>query len=192
MKIILKFTNYERDTSTHLHCKLHKIPPRIIESNTLYNDIIKLENTIKKNGYELTIPLENLSAYYNLPIVECQFSKTKILIKIKIPIQERFAKWKLYQYIPIHFKFHDSVCLIYSEKTYIATNSINDEHRIISEIGLQHCDPPITDLCYIPKFSSDITLSPKCVEAIFKNLPLDIINQYTVIFNALNNGKMIQ
>lgn len=55
---------------------------------------------------------------------------------------------------------------------------MNDEHRIISGIGLQHCDPPITDLCYIPKFSSDITLSPKCVEAIFKNKKLDIINQY--------------
>lgn len=40
MKIILKFTNYERDTSTHLHCKLQKIPPRIIESETLYNDLI--------------------------------------------------------------------------------------------------------------------------------------------------------
>jgi len=48
MKIILKFTNYERDTSTHLHCKLQKIPPKIIESKTLYNDLIKLENTIKK------------------------------------------------------------------------------------------------------------------------------------------------
>uniref|UniRef100_A0A2S2N8T4 Envelope fusion protein n=1 Tax=Schizaphis graminum TaxID=13262 RepID=A0A2S2N8T4_SCHGA len=178
MRIILKFTNYERDTSTHLHCKLQKIPPRIIESKTLYNDLIKLEKTIKKDGYELTIPWEDLSAYYNLPIAECQFSKTKILIKLKIPIQERFAKWKLYQYIPIHFKFHDSVCLIHSEKTYIANNYINDEHRIISGIGLQHCDPPITELCYIPKFSSDITLSPKCVEAIFKNLPLDVINQY--------------
>lgn len=111
MQIILKFTNYERDTSTNLHCKLHKIPPRIIETKTLYNDIIKLENTIKKDGYELTIPLENLSAYYNLPIAECQFSKTKMLIKL--PIQDRFAKWKLYQYIPIHFKFHDSVSYIF-------------------------------------------------------------------------------
>jgi len=55
---------------------------------------------------------------------------------------------------------------------------MNGEHRIISEIGLQHCDPPNTDLCYIPKCSSDINLSPKCVEAIFKNKKLDIINQY--------------
>ncbi|KAL4121619.1 hypothetical protein QTP88_014094 [Uroleucon formosanum] len=64
------------------------------------------------------------------------------------------------------------------KKTYIAINSINDEHRIISGIGLQHYDPPITDLCYISKFSSDITFSPKCVEAILKNKNLNIINQY--------------
>lgn len=61
---------------------------------------------------------------------------------MKIPIQEKSAKWKLYQYIPIHFKFQESICIIYSEKTYIAINSMNDEHRIISGIGLQHCDPP--------------------------------------------------
>ncbi|CAI6377703.1 unnamed protein product [Macrosiphum euphorbiae] len=45
-------------------------------------------------------------------------------------------------------------------------------------MGLQHCDPPITDLCYIPKFTSDITLTPKCVEALFRNLPLSQINKF--------------
>jgi len=48
MKIMLKFSNYERDNSIHINCKLRKKPPRIIESKTLYNDLIKLENTIKK------------------------------------------------------------------------------------------------------------------------------------------------
>ena len=60
----------------------------------------------------------------------------------------------------------------------MAVNTINNEHRVISGIGLQHCDPPVTDLCYTPRFSSDITLTPRCVEAIFKNLPLDEINKY--------------
>jgi len=60
----------------------------------------------------------------------------------------------------------------------MAVNTINNEHRIISGIGLQHCDPPVTDLCYTPTFSSDITLTPRCVEAIFKNLPLEEINKY--------------
>jgi len=60
----------------------------------------------------------------------------------------------------------------------LAVNTINNEHRIISSIGLQHCDPPVTDLCYTLKFSSDITLTPRCVEAIFKNLRLEEINKY--------------
>lgn len=35
----------------------------------------------------------------------------------------------------------------------------------------------MTDLCYITQFSSDKTLSPKCVESIFKNKPFEKINQ---------------
>ncbi|KAE9522252.1 hypothetical protein AGLY_017349, partial [Aphis glycines] len=106
---ILKITNNERDTNIYLHCKLHKIPARIIKSKILYNDLTKLKRAIERDGYELTIPLEHFHTYYNLPITECQFSKSKILIKIKIPIQEKSAKWTLYQYIPTHFKFHESI-----------------------------------------------------------------------------------
>ncbi|KAL4083893.1 hypothetical protein QTP88_029209 [Uroleucon formosanum] len=173
-----KFTNCEKESSNHLHCKLHKILTRIIKPNTLQEDLIKLSDVLLKDGYELVIPIENIPAYYNLPITECQFSKNQILIKIKIPIQEKTAKWKLFQYIPIHFKFEESICLIFPEKTYIAINSNNNDHRLITGVGLQHCDPPVTDLCYIPRFSSDITLSPKCVESIFKNEPLNVINEY--------------
>jgi len=61
-------------------------PPRIIKSKILYNDLAKLKKAIDKDGYELTVPLENFPTYYNLPITECQFLKSKILIKIKIPI----------------------------------------------------------------------------------------------------------
>ncbi|KAE9533681.1 hypothetical protein AGLY_009030 [Aphis glycines] len=44
VQAILKITNNERDTNIHLHCKLHKIPARIIKSKILYNDLTKLKN----------------------------------------------------------------------------------------------------------------------------------------------------
>lgn len=175
---LVRFINYERDSSTQLHCKLGKIPPRVISTEVLFYDLNKLSKILMEDGYELVIKLENIFSYYNLPIVECQFSKSKILIKLKIPIKEKSTNWKLFQYIPAHFKFQGSICLIFSEKTYVAVNTENDDHRIVSGMGLQHCDPPITDLCYIPKFTSDITLTPKCVEAMFKNLPLSQINKF--------------
>lgn len=178
INILAKFSNYERESNIHLHCKLGKIPPRIISTEVLYQDLKKLSKVLKEDGYELVINLDNIFSYYNLPIVECQFSSSQILIKLKIPVKEQSTNWKLFQYIPAHFKFRDSICLIFSEKTYVAVNKINDEHRIVSDTGLQHCDPPATDLCYIPKFTSDITLTPKCVESMFKNLPLNQINKF--------------
>lgn len=188
ISILKQFTDYERDTSTHLHCKLHKIPTTIIKPDIIRNDLQKLSATLLKDGYELVIPIHDISAYFNLPITECQFSKTKILIKIKVPIQEHMAEWKLFQYIPIHFKFENLICQIFSEKTYVTINSNNNEHRVISGVGLQHCDPPVTDLCYNPRFSSDIILSPKCVESIFKNKPLEVINQYCY-FQCITQNK---
>ena len=114
--MIIKIMNYERETSTQLHCKISKIPSRLITIDTLHTDLIKLSDIIKKNGFELAINLDNLSLYYNIPITECQFSKTQVLIKIKIPIRELKSNWKLFQYIPAHFKYKNSTCIIYSEK----------------------------------------------------------------------------
>ena len=116
MIILSKFINYERDSSIHLHCKLGKIPPRIINTQVLFKDLIKLSSVLKKDGYELVIKRDNLFSYYNMPITECQFSNTQILIKLKIPIKESSTNWKLFQYVPAHFKFLDSICLIFFQK----------------------------------------------------------------------------
>lgn len=76
-------------------------------------------------------------------------------------------------------------------KTYMAVNTINNEHRIISGTRLKHCDLPITDLCFTPKFSLDITL--KICRNNFFNLPLEEINKYcyfqcvTQVNNRRNN-----
>lgn len=128
MTIILKISNHESKSSVHLHCKLGKIPPSIVEPEILEKDLKKLSNVIDKDEFQLVIPIDNMSAYYNIPIVECQFSKTQTLIKIKIPIKEKTSVWKLYQYIPTHFKFHDSICIIFSEKTYLAVDIVKNEH----------------------------------------------------------------
>lgn len=176
--MLIKFINHERESSTHLHCKIGKISPKLINVDVLYDDLHKLTKILEKDGFELAIPIDDISSYYNIATTECQFAKTEILVKIKIPIREVKTNWKLFQYIPAHFKSKNSTCIIFSEKTYVAVKTINNEHRIISGIGLQHCDPPVTDLCYIPKFSSDISLTPKCVESIFKNSPLNEINKY--------------
>lgn len=193
LTIVMKIINYERDTSTQIHCKIGKIPPGLITIDTLHTDLQKLSEILRKDGFELAINIDNLSLYYNIPITECQFSKTQILIKLKIPIREYKSDWKLFQYVPAHFKYKNATCIIHSEKTYMAVNTINNEHRIISGIGLQHCDPPLTDLCYTPRFPSDLTLTPRCVESIFKNLPLEEINKYCYFqcVTQINNEETI-
>ncbi|KAF0756899.1 sodium- and chloride-dependent transporter XTRP3-like [Aphis craccivora] len=170
--------NYERETRTQIHSKIGKIPSRLITIDTLHADLQKLSEILRKDGFEPVIKINKLSLYYNIQITECQFSKTQVLIKLKIPIREYKSDWKLFQYVPAHFKYKNTTCIINSEKTYMAVNTINNKHRIISGIGLQYCDPPLTDLCYTHRFSSDLTLTPKCVESIFKNLPLEEINKY--------------
>lgn len=66
MAIILKCTNYERDSNIYLHCKLQKIPYKIITLRPKKR---------RRDGYELVITIDNLLAY-NLLIMQCQFSET--------------------------------------------------------------------------------------------------------------------
>jgi len=73
---MIKLTNYEKESSNHLHCKLQS--QRELKNRVINN----LSLVLEKYGYELVIPIENLPAYYNLPITEYQFTKSQIIIKI--------------------------------------------------------------------------------------------------------------
>jgi len=39
---LIKFINYERETNTQLHCKMGKIPPRVIAVDILHTDLKKI------------------------------------------------------------------------------------------------------------------------------------------------------
>jgi len=91
---LIKFINYERETNTQLHCKMGKIAV-----DTLHTDLKKLSELLKQDGFELAIKLDNLSLYNNIPITECQFSITDILIKLKIPIRQHKSNWNLFKAI---------------------------------------------------------------------------------------------
>lgn len=49
--MLIKCINYEGEMSTQLHCKMGKIPPRIINVDTLYTDLQKLSELLKKDGF---------------------------------------------------------------------------------------------------------------------------------------------
>ncbi|KAE9544073.1 hypothetical protein AGLY_001762, partial [Aphis glycines] len=135
----------------------------VIENIKSFGETLEIENfknfvkeekdkmMLEKNNYDNLIQGTQEPAYTQL---HCKLGK--------IPPREKSTNWKLFQYIPAHFNFQDSICLIFPEKTYIVVDTENEDIRIVSGMG-QHCDSPIADLRNIPKFTSDITLTPKCI-----------------------------
>ncbi|KAF5285232.1 hypothetical protein FQA39_LY16731 [Lamprigera yunnana] len=67
-------------------CKDHKIPALIVQPLGLAADLTALEKDINSKNYRLAIPVEQLSKYYKLDIVDCTVADQKIYIHIRVPI----------------------------------------------------------------------------------------------------------
>ncbi|KAE9521879.1 hypothetical protein AGLY_017686, partial [Aphis glycines] len=49
LTIVMKIINYERDTSTQIHCKIGKIPPGLMPIDTLHADLQKVSEILRKD-----------------------------------------------------------------------------------------------------------------------------------------------
>lgn len=156
-------------------CKQKHIPSFLIPASVLSTDLKKLQETLEKEDYKITIPLNNISRYYTLPIAECVLTKADILVKIQVPVASINSDWKFYNMITIPFAWKkDSTCILSHDTTIVAVNNITITP--ITGRLLATCDPVVDKLCYIPRFTSDTLFSTSCPNLLYKGATIEEIN----------------
>jgi len=180
-------TSMIRMTSILDKCRIRHIPLEIVSMASLRWDLHVLNKALKKDGYQLSIPLTNIPKYYQVPIADCTITPKKIILKLSIPIQKS-EKITLYELTVTPFKWKDSTCNIQLDSTYVAVS--NSKVTPITGIHLHQCQQ--TDaLCYLPHYQPDLIKGTACPEKLFSRATISELNDACSFQCVPNNNVVI-
>lgn len=166
-------------------CREGKVPNSVISISKLKSDLIILEKAILEDGYELVVPITDLSTYLKLQIADCIISGNDIVVHLKIPIRKGGSQWRLYEPLAVPFAWGNSTCTIQQGAAFLAV----DEDRLMTIQGTatQDCQPFENPLCYVPRYAQDAASGSLCPRKIFVGATIQELSSVCV-FSCVPGG----
>lgn len=166
-------------------CREKKWPTSIVSVERLRNNLLSLVNSLQEDGYELVIPVEELSKYLKLEIVDCIISGNDILIHFKIPIRRAGSQWRLYEMLAVPFAWDNHTCTIQHDVSFLAVDG--DRLMTIRGSATPDCQPFHNPLCYVPRYASDAASGTLCPRQIFAGATIQELSSFCV-FSCVPGG----
>ncbi|KAG8305318.1 hypothetical protein J6590_072024 [Homalodisca vitripennis] len=159
-------------------CREKKIPTAVVKPKIFLHDLEELNVRINKQGYQLVVPITDVSEYLKLEIADCVISDDVILVNIKVPIVRLQTDWKLYEMIAAPFAWHNTTCVLQHETTYVAAS--DKGIASISGSALHDCQVFERPLCFVPRYPGDTLASSLCHRKLFEGATIQDLTNYCV------------
>ena len=186
---VFETVNLIRRSDIISDCKSKLIPATLLPAQLLARDLSELSKKLQTEGYDLAIPISDITWYYKIKLTECEISDTKIMVRVKVPIKNKIHHWQLFEMIAIPFAHNDSSCIIVHDSTFVAVSST--AVRTITGVMLHECKPYHNDLCYIPRHSSDVISGSQCPYHMFKGATAEKLNEYCAYKCQTGTGPLV-
>jgi hypothetical protein len=121
-------------------CHQNLIPPNVISSKTLADDLLKLKSELSSHDQVLAIPISDIAEYYKVKIARCRISDNEIEISVKIPIVSSENSFSIFEVIPIPFAYQNQICEIKIEKSLVIFEQNSRKLYVLSGAQLQACN----------------------------------------------------
>lgn len=148
-KQINRLTKKIRKNLATTSCQNKKIPATMVTPEMLMKDLIKIEEGANKEGWELAIPTRNIGKYYGIAIAACVITIERLVVRIKVPVQEKNRKWKLYEVIPLPIGDKNTTCEKQPQSTRIIVKGREEMFGWV--LNEKHCKPEINQMCRVPR-----------------------------------------
>jgi hypothetical protein len=159
---VRRFVELYKQNEVFQLCRARLIPIEVVPFGPFLSDLMDLESKLHLHNHSLAIPITNLTQYYKLPLVDCSFTPSQILLKITIPIRQRSIQ--LFEIKTTPFRWQNSTCIIDMEPPLMAVG--ND--FVIPILGHDAHQCQRTDkLCLIPKQRADFSRNVTCAKRLF-------------------------
>lgn len=148
-------------------CNSKRIPHTMVNTSTLYADLLLLEADLQKHGQRLSIPARQLNTYYSIPTTRCYYNRTHLSVRVKIPIRSSSGTYELLAVSALPFSYNGSLCSINALGTYVI---LKDKSTVIPLHGhdVQRCVDPATPLCFVQRYPKP-TIDQDCMAALLLN-----------------------
>lgn len=160
-----------RSESALLDCRRNLLSSTLVPETVLRSDLLDLTRNISRDGYEVAIPLKDISRFYSLPISSCITSPEKIVITVKIPIKQQNQEFELYEYIPSPMAWRGYTCSLLNDLVYVAV--AGDVLKTIVGRQKDDCDVRTSGICKVPRQVLGSSLSSECAWRMLKGDSID-------------------
>lgn len=176
-------------------CRQHQVPIAILTPPILLHDLKSLEDQIGVFDQELAIGTSEIAKYYQLPLCDCAFYGNKMIINIRVPVNQKSHSWELLELLTVPFRWDNQTCVIEHNPIFLAvarnSKTFDTQIRQISGSGLRHCKPYQDKLCYIPRFSADSVQGPECAKKLYNGATVEQLNYHCPMRCHKSNSLII-
>jgi hypothetical protein len=132
-------------------CQAGRIPHTLVTSQKLTSILSRIQTRILVRGYKLSLPMDEPSKYYKLPLTDCVLvDQTSLLVRILIPVVEEQAVFEHLSMgaLPFLSRTEDQICFVskISDKEFV--EDLSSGQRLESS-----CNGG--QLCRLPRYASD-------------------------------------
>lgn len=151
-------------------CKNYLPPAAVIPQQGLEIELKNIQSKLAKRGWELAIPINDLSIYYTKEIAECLITDEEIMIKLKVPIKQTNPSFTLYKFLTVPQKYNEFTCTLLIDSIILGISS--DGKKVIPITGelKEYCEinSHSNNLCLLPRRPKSYHVGYNCGEMIYK------------------------
>jgi hypothetical protein len=150
-------------------CRNKIIPIAIVQPHILMEDLLKLNHSLSMRYKTLGIHPDLISTYYTQPLAACHVSASKIIVTVKVPTRQANTRYTLLKITPVPFIFHQTVCQINMQSSYVI--QMNDSVILLEPSQILQCNPSLSSVCKVSRFPKFSSPSSSCIHEIFSSSP---------------------
>ena len=149
-----------------MQCDNHRLSNLFVTNTELTIALNKLQGELRKNDKELAIDASRLHLYHRLPLTDCIFGDTSVLISVKVPFVTMGKLWELYNLKPIPIAAGNRTMILDIPAVQIARSGLDSLAMRSTDSG--DGGTCKDGLCMIPEDRSAMAENRVCLDTIFR------------------------
>jgi len=147
----------------------NRIPRSLLTDAVIQTRLNEILPSIVKDGFNVACDLNSL---WKLPIADCKFSPSELIVTINMPLQQVNKLYTLYQVVKFSFQYMKTQCVVDDVTDYVA--KVGDQVMPINGRNSNNCHPVDRKFCYVPINELESTPFTGCATALMRNELRDI------------------
>jgi hypothetical protein len=169
--IVMQTTNRIAETQVMSMCNMRLLSPALVTPVLLKHELNKLWQNllaIPNNRFTLLIDLNDIQAYYKLPLLTCAQNERTVTLKFNVPLKALDHDYRLIQAISVPQTFEPNYICKLDLPDYLILDIRTSQIRGIEPISGADClNSDQRNLCFVPQHPNTFLPNTRCIQDLY-------------------------